>query len=300
MGAVHEALYYEGRDQLVGGLRRFVADGIRGRQPTLLALPAANLELARNALGSHADSVRLMDMAEVGRNPSRIMQVIRDWIDGHPGPVRFVGEPIWPGRTEDEVSEALIHEGLINDAIAGTDTVVLCPYDIRGLPRPAISGAERTHPIIRCKDSRRSSSYVEPSRNELLSRPLSPSPNRTDALNFRGDLGSSRRFVASSGAAAHLSWRRLQDLIFCVNEAATNLLKHGDGTGDVRIWHDDRSVVCEVSGAGEMRDPFAGRRRPDPDSPVGRGLWLVNQLCDLVQLRCIGSRLTIRMHVTAA
>jgi hypothetical protein len=29
----------------------------------------------------------------------------------------------------------------------------------------------------------------------------------------------------------------------------------------------------------------------------GRGLWLINQLCDLVELRSDGSGTTLRMHV---
>ena len=33
------------------------------------------------------------------------------------------------------------------------------------------------------------------------------------------------------------------------------------------------------------RTPLAGRRRPAPSEPDDRGLWLANQLCDLVQVR---------------
>ena len=37
--------------------------------------------------------------------------------------------------------------------------------------------------------------------------------------------------------------------------------------------------------AGELRTKVAGRERPAPDKLRGRGLWLVNQLCDLVEVR---------------
>jgi len=44
-------------------------------------------------------------------------------------------------------------------------------------------------------------------------------------------------------------------------------------------------VVCEVNDDGYLQDPLVGRRRPTPDAMGGRGLWLANQLCDLVQVR---------------
>jgi hypothetical protein len=39
---------------------------------------------------------------------------------------------------------------------------------------------------------------------------------------------------------------------------------------------------------------------PDPDPESGRGLWLVNQLCDLVQIRSGPSGTTIRVHMATA
>ena len=40
-------------------------------------------------------------------------------------------------------------------------------------------------------------------------------------------------------------------------------------------------------------DPLAGRERPAGLGDAGRGLWIVNQLCDLVQVR--GG--VVRLHV---
>ncbi|WP_425387325.1 ATP-binding protein [Embleya scabrispora] len=45
------------------------------------------------------------------------------------------------------------------------------------------------------------------------------------------------------------------------------------------------SFVCEIHDAGHIVDPLAGRHRPAPDQDGGRGLWMANQLCDLVQIR---------------
>jgi anti-sigma regulatory factor (Ser/Thr protein kinase) len=60
-------------------------------------------------------------------------------------------------------------------------------------------------------------------------------------------------------------------------------------------------VVCEVADSGgvggPIADPMVGRERPATGLDSGRGLWLANQLCDLVQLRTSGTGTVVRMHV---
>jgi hypothetical protein len=52
-----------------------------------------------------------------------------------------------------------------------------------------------------------------------------------------------------------------------------------------------------VRDRGRIDDPLVGRIRPGPEQHRGRGLWLVNQLCDLVQLRTSGNGTIVRMHM---
>jgi anti-sigma regulatory factor (Ser/Thr protein kinase) len=87
------------------------------------------------------------------------------------------------------------------------------------------------------------------------------------------------------------------DLILAVNEAATNALLHGGNEGELRIWTDGREVVCEVTDSGTFHEPLAGRQRPEPDWVCGRGVWLMNQLCDLVELRPTDTGTVVRLHV---
>ena len=86
-------------------------------------------------------------------------------------------------------------------------------------------------------------------------------------------------------------------MVVAVNEVATNSVRHGGGRGMVRIWHDADRVVCEVRDAGLIRDPLTDRRRPDSDPTAARGLWLANQLCDLVQIRSLPGRSVVRLHM---
>lgn len=64
-----------------------------------------------------------------------------------------------------------------------------------------------------------------------------------------------------------------------------------------RIWHDGDEVVTEVRSHSAVQDVMAGRRRPAADALAGRGLWRINQVCDLVELRSGASETTLRMHV---
>jgi anti-sigma regulatory factor (Ser/Thr protein kinase) len=55
--------------------------------------------------------------------------------------------------------------------------------------------------------------------------------------------------------------------------------------------------VCEVRDGGQLSDPLVGRRRPSSDQIGGRGLWIANQLCDLVQVRSSDEGAVVRLNV---
>lgn len=82
-----------------------------------------------------------------------------------------------------------------------------------------------------------------------------------------------------------------------VNEIATNSVRHSGGSGTLRVWRDGHVLVCEVRDGGQLQDPLADRRRPAPDQNGGRGFWLANQLCDLVQVRSYPAGTTVRLHM---
>jgi hypothetical protein len=65
------------------------------------------------------------------------------------------------------------------------------------------------------------------------------------------------------------------------------------------MWRADDVLVCEVRDAGRIADPLIGRRRPAGDWRDGRGMWLVNQACDLVQVRSLPAGNVVRVRVRA-
>ena len=78
--------------------------------------------------------------------------------------------------------------------------------------------------------------------------------------------------------------------MLAVSEIATNAVVHGGGGGILRIWQEDDAVVCDVTSRGRIDSPLVGRERPVSHSVGGYGLWLANEVCDLVQIRSLRHR----------
>jgi anti-sigma regulatory factor (Ser/Thr protein kinase) len=117
---------------------------------------------------------------------------------------------------------------------------------------------------------------------------------RHRALLTRCGSRTWRRWAATPPG---LDERGIDDLLIGVNELACNSIRHGGGEGRVRVCRAGSALICEVRDRGTMNVPLAGRVRPDPSQRYGRGLWMTNQLCDLVQLRCNGDSTVARVHM---
>ena len=298
----HEALLYDGEVGFLTGTLPFIRGGVAAGEPVLVVVSAAKIGLLRSALGGDADRVAFADMADVGANPARIIPAWHDFvaaIDGGSG--RGIGEPIWAERTPDELVECQRHEALLNLAFAGVPAwTLLCPYDTGALAPDVLEEAGRSHPFVsvgggawRSAADRGLDQVAEP-----FATPLPDPPGPPAELGFgSGSLAGLRDLVSRHAAAAGLGPSRAADLVLAVDELATNSLRHGGGRGTLRIWRDGGALVCEVRDAGRIDNPMAGRERPPTERDGGRGLWMVNQLCDLVQLRSFPDGATVRVHM---
>jgi anti-sigma regulatory factor (Ser/Thr protein kinase) len=300
----HDAFLYGDQDEFLEEMRAFVAEGVDAGEPALVAVPGEKAEQLRAALGPKAADVCFADMYRVGRNPGRIIPVWREFVrdrcaEGRP--VRGVGEPVWAGRSSDELVECRHHESLLNLAFDGSPAWwLVCPYDVSALDPAVVDEARTTHPFVLERGARVASpDYGGTAQAEAsIGEPLAEPPFPTEELAFQGPrVAAVRDFVARRADALRLEGDRAAILVLAAGEIAANSVRHGGGGGVVRVWAVGETVVCEVRDRGRIASPLVGRDRPSPDQESGRGLWIVHQLCDLVQVRSTPAGTTVRLHV---
>ncbi|MEV4819296.1 ATP-binding protein [Micromonospora tulbaghiae] len=88
-----------------------------------------------------------------------------------------------------------------------------------------------------------------------------------------------RHAVAAASGAAGLAGDALEDFVLAVHELVTNVVRHGGGSGRLRLQCGAVSLSCQVidHGPGTEDVPIA---LPRPGTPGHRGLWLAQQLTD--------------------
>jgi anti-sigma regulatory factor (Ser/Thr protein kinase) len=300
-GFCHEAFFYAGDDEFLGGAIPFLEGGLAAGEAVIVVLPEPRRRLLQGALGPLVDEVALLAMEEIGRNPGRLVSAWQCFLgasDREQG-VRGIGEPAWAGRSAAELEECERHERVINLAFGEEQALtVMCPYDTSALDDEVLAGAERSHSHCSHAGSRSRSPHF--SLDGLLEGAL-PQPERpTISLGFgKADLRTVRQAVSSISHSVGLEPRRNEDFVLAACEAATNSIQHGGGEGSLAIWRDGEELVCDIRDTGRIADPLVGRKRPPVEQVGGRGLWIANELCDLVQIRSgeHGTHVRLRMEI---
>jgi anti-sigma regulatory factor (Ser/Thr protein kinase) len=304
-GYRHEAFFYAGDHEFMVGTLDFLHTAIAASEPTLVVLGAPKIRALKSALGAAADQVTFADMAAVGANPARIIPAWQDFtaMSARPGRrLRGIGEPIWATRSPAELSECQRHEALLNVAFAEADPDfwLMCPYDTNTLDREVLDEAARNHPYLRTSHGEvasRSFPGVEVLAAPFAA-PMVAGPPGASTMEFAtGDLHDVRAFVSVRASRLDLDAERVADLVLAVDEIATNSIRHGQGAGTLRMWTEGATVICEVRDRGRIVEPLADRTRADEYGEGGRGLWIANQLCDLVQIRTFATGSVVRLHM---
>jgi anti-sigma regulatory factor (Ser/Thr protein kinase) len=298
----HEALIYGDSDEFLAATIPFLRGAIEADEPALVAVSRANTTLLEGELGEDASAVRFADMEALGRNPARIIPFWRECVDEHRGrSLRGIGEPVWPGREPAEIDECQRHESLLDAAFSPSPAwSLLCPYDGRALADGVLDRVARSHRAVASAGvSAPSTGYV--AESDPFAGTLSDHPAGAEGFEFdRNGLSDVRRSVKWAAEDAGFPLLACADLVVAASELAANSVAHGGGTGTLHIWLEPGHLVVELEDAGTIEEPLAGRLRPEPTQEGGRGLWLANQLCDLVQIRSGSSGTRIRLRAALA
>ena len=295
----HDAFSYDSLDGLVTSVTDFVRAGLAEDAALQVVLPSTRLDAVRDALGADGHEVGFVDMTEAGRNPARLIPLWRELMDRNEDrPCRGVSEPVHEDRGAPAIAECHQHESLLNTAFTATDLRLLCPY-AAAQPAPVLARARANHPWWADQPN---PGFDDRGVAGTLAQPLPEPFGSTTFVRFDLDsvtgvrenaAGKARRFGLDADAVERFT--------LAVHEVMVNSIDHGGGGGMVRLWTEDGDVVCELRDEGVITDPLVGRRRPTLAQPRGRGMWMVNQLCDLVQLRSsasFGTVVRLRVAIT--
>jgi anti-sigma regulatory factor (Ser/Thr protein kinase) len=99
------------------------------------------------------------------------------------------------------------------------------------------------------------------------------------------DIGTVRAFVSARAAALGLRPDRVELLALAISELVTNTLQHTRGGGHVRLWTAEGQLVADVvdsAPTGTRAEQW--RAMPPAEAIRGRGLAIVEQICDAVEL----------------
>lgn len=285
----HDALVFETDEMFVDTLVPFLRDGLEAGAPVAVASTAAHLDLLRGALGPEAADVRFFVDDDWYVRPAMTVhgwhRELRRRPTGSGSVARFVGEVKFGDDPSGRRSWTR-YESALNEAFATAPVWIVCPYDVRRLPRDVVEDASRTHPTV-WEGGRAPSAGFEPPEEFLRSTEELPiAVAGSPALSMSvGTTPASCRAALREIVGASVSGARIDDLVLAVGELLTNTVVHGGATGTLDVWIRPGEVVAEVRDhGGGIIEPVAGYRPPNPGDLGGWGLWIVRQLADAVTI----------------
>lgn len=107
-----------------------------------------------------------------------------------------------------------------------------------------------------------------------------------------------RQLVGWAARRVGLDPARGDDLALAVTEAATNVIKHGGGTGQLELIQDDeRALIARITdhGPGMPADPPTDL--PPPEQSDGRGWYLIKHSCDRVDYHTGPNGTTVHLEM---
>lgn len=303
LSAQHTGLAFSGVDQFVAAATPYLRSGVDQGEAVIAVASKRNLGALQAELGSRGRHVDFFDNADWYDSQARTLhRYLRYWNERNEmgwKPLRILGEPIRPGHCEEDIRRWTAFENGINDLIRSMPVRMLCAYDL-SIQANTMHNVEVSHPHMAHGESTRPSSrYVEPQSFSAAraSVPLPVPKNGVSFVPFSGaTLCALREAVAEFAARAALDRATKIDLFVAIGEAVANAVRHGGGEGMLRIWRDREIVADVIAYEGRFENVMHGYFPPAQYAESGRGLWVIRQICEWVEIRPRTSGSIVRMH----
>jgi anti-sigma regulatory factor (Ser/Thr protein kinase) len=300
----HAGAFYPSPRALVSRIAPMVRADLDRGVPVALAVAPRTRDALGEALGG-LDAVAVLDHPDspAGRSGQtmavRRAAQLRELAGGN-RPVTLIAEHL--DRFDGPDGRFWVElEAASNVAMAGTAVQMRCFYPELPLHRAVRDGALRTHPTLLDDRGARHNPDYRPPREVLAELPVPP-PVLLGPPDLRLDLecmaltGVRARLEAELLAAGYRR-ARTEDVVFALNEIATNALLHGAAPAEVHVWTVPGAVVVEVHDSGRLTDPLPGIAPPAPGQRSGWGVWIARQTCEAVHLWSDPAGTHVRLHV---
>lgn len=301
----HSGLPYRDIEEFVDAALPYLRSGIHGGEAVIAVTSKRNLAALQSRLGSAAHHIDFFDHEQWYDSPARSLhRYLEYWNQrNHTGwmPLRILGEPMKPAHDSRDAQRWTAFENGINDLMKSMPVRMMCPYDLT-MPINSRANVEIAHPHIAYGSHvQPSGAFVPPQQFGALRNSMALAQPRGDVCEvaFDGDtMPALRAALAAFAAREALQRANRIDLYVAVGEAAANAVMHGGGGGVLRLWRDEREVVADVvSRAGGFNGTMGGYLPPPPFAESGRGLWVMRQLCEWVEIRSDADASTVRLHL---
>ena len=289
----HEALFYEGDDDLLAGTVHFLRNGVDPEGPALVALGGAKRVL-RDALGGDATpspSPRWRSSGATRRGSSRHGRTSSD--HGEARGAVGIGEPIWPGRTAAELVECHRHEALLNLAFAVRLLVLLCPYDTESRRR---SGGGVLHapapPRGRLDRRGRIPLRAIPGRPAVRRPPPRP-------RSFASEPAACARRATPRPRAGRAGFQRRRPRNSCSSSTSSPPTACATGRrGTLRLWHEPAALIARSRTRAHPRPARRARRPARATAAAAACGWSTTSAtsCSSARHRT-GTIVRVHMHV---
>jgi anti-sigma regulatory factor (Ser/Thr protein kinase) len=300
----HVGALYPSRRDLVSRIVPLLVGALDRAEAVALAVQPDTAQALRAELGDLTGVTLLDHPGGPAGHSGQTMAVRRARelreLAGGAGPVTFIAEhnDRFDGADGRFWTE---FEAAISLTLAATAVNLICFYPEVPTHLPVLGAALRNHPELLVDGTLRLNTEHRPPDEVLAETPVPP-PALLGPPDLRLDLhavplSEGRRTVEEALLAADYGRDRAEDVVFAVNEIATNAVQHGSTPAELHMWTTRRSCVVEVHDGGELDAPLPGIRPPRSSEPRGRGVWVARQACDCLHVWHDVAGTHVRMHV---